>query len=89
MVDPDGLQLEVRLTVPVVEGDVVTIEEATCETGGRVLRTDTARLRFLGVAELDTALSRAGFVVEQRFSGWHGEPFTEASTEIITTALAT
>ena len=30
VVDPDGLQLEVRLTVPVVEGDVVTIEEATC-----------------------------------------------------------
>jgi len=89
VVDPDGLHLQVRLKVPGVEGDVVTIEEATCEMGGRLLRTDTARLRFLGVKELDAALRRAGFVGEQRFGGWRGEPFTDASAEIITTAVAT
>lgn len=88
VLDPDGRHLLVRLTVPAVEGDVVTIEEATCESDGRVLRTDTARLRFLGVDQLDAALAQAGFAVEHRYGGWHGEPFTATSTEIVTTAMA-
>jgi SAM-dependent methyltransferase len=45
-----------------------------------------SRFRFVEVDELDTFLSRVGFVVVERYGSWDRRPFTEQLPEIITIA---
>ena len=49
-------------------------------------RVSHSTLRFLGKAELDTALARAGLAIEAQFGDWDRGPLTDASPEIITVA---
>jgi SAM-dependent methyltransferase len=83
-VDPSGRPVRVSYDVESVVDDVVTVTETTRDPDGTPLRIDRASLRFLDVEELDRFLSDAGFLVETRYGGWHGEPFEADSPEIIT-----
>jgi SAM-dependent methyltransferase len=88
VIDPDGRALRIVYEVESVVGDVVTFSESTCTPRGETLRVDRASLRFLGAEALSTFLTEAGFAIESQVGGWHGEPLTLASSEIVTVATA-
>ena len=89
VVDPAGRALRISHRVESVAGDVVTFTETTSDArDGTSLRVDRASLRFLGVDELDTFLRGAGFLIEERFGGWFGEPCEAGSREIVTIGRA-
>jgi SAM-dependent methyltransferase len=86
-VDPSGIPVRVSYDIEAVAGDLVTLTETTSDRDLRPLRVDRATLRFLGVDELDRFLSSAGFLLEVRYGGWHGEALAEDSAEIVTVAI--
>jgi SAM-dependent methyltransferase len=85
-VRPDEVRLSVfRHDQPtgVVLGSVVSLSA-----------TDGVRLRPWAVrprtpAQLDAMAAHAGFVVDHRHAGWHGEPFDETSDRHVTAYRAT
>lgn len=86
IVDHRGDQVEIRYQILKLTNDVVTLTETTATPDGHILRVDEGQLRFLSLADLDAALSNAGFTFEQRFGDWSGTPFQPDSPEIITIA---
>ena len=88
VVDPSGRPVRIVYEVESVVGDVVTFSESTCTPDGTRLRVDRASLRFLDLAELSERLQRAGFAIESHAGGWHGEPLSADSREIVTVATA-
>jgi hypothetical protein len=86
VVDPAGRRLRIVYEVESVDADVVTFTESTCEPDGTPLRVDRASLRFLDAERLAGHLREAGFGIESQFGGWHDEPLTARSKEIVTIA---
>jgi SAM-dependent methyltransferase len=87
--DATGRQLRVAHHVESVTGDLVTFTETTSHPEGTILRIDRATLRFLDIAPLNTFLTEAGFTIEAQYGGWHREPITDSSREIVTIARRT
>ena len=85
-VDPSGTPVRITYEVEAVDGDVVTFTETTRNGAGAPLRVDRCSLRFLDVEGLDGVLEGAGFHVEDRYGGWHREPFAANTPEIVTVA---
>ncbi|MCL2554025.1 MAG: class I SAM-dependent methyltransferase [Actinomycetia bacterium] len=86
LVDGAGRALRLWQDVDSVADGVVAFHGTVADRDGTVLREDHARLRFLGVAELDTFLAGAGLTIEARYGDWHRGPLTRSSTEIVTLA---
>ncbi|GAB3844582.1 class I SAM-dependent methyltransferase [Dactylosporangium cerinum] len=86
LVDATGRAFRVWHDVDSVLDDVVTFHGTTAEPDGTVLRVDSASLRFLDVATLNTFLADAAFTIEAQYGDWDGGPITADSREIITIA---
>ncbi|WP_405794541.1 class I SAM-dependent methyltransferase [Streptomyces sp. NBC_01506] len=72
-----------------VDGDIVSFRTTLDIPGERAPRHSDSTLRFLGADRLDTFLTEAGLVVEERYGDWDRGPLTDASPEIITIARRT
>jgi SAM-dependent methyltransferase len=88
VVDHAGRELRVVYHVESVVEDVVSLSETTATRGGRPLRVDRVRLRFLDVDGVDAALGGAGFAVEARYGDWARGPLTQAGDHIVVVARA-
>ena len=75
-VELDSIGVSASLHDPVTQ----TIDVQDVELGEAGVRLYPARLRYAWPAELDLMARLAGLRLRERWSGWRGEPFTEAST---------
>jgi SAM-dependent methyltransferase len=84
--DPVAGEIEAWTEVVEVADGVVTstLHHRFARTGDDV--TATTALRFRAPEELDVSLAAAGFVVEHRYGGWDGHPFTYADEELVMVA---
>jgi SAM-dependent methyltransferase len=86
---PDGekVRMSRKVTKP-FDGRLVSFSH-TFESGAwDEPRVSHSTLRFIGKADLDAELPRAGLSPEAQFGDWDGSPLTETSPEIITIARA-
>ena len=74
-VDLDAVQLQASRHDPSTQG--VRVVHMTIGADG--VRMDPILLRYAWPAELDLMARLAGLRLRDRWSGWHGEPFTAAS----------
>lgn len=86
IIDGAGRSLRVFHQVEAMTGDIVSMTETTADRDGNVVRTDHARLRFLGQVQINGLIADAGLAVEAQFGDWGRNPVTTASEEIITIA---
>lgn len=84
---PDGEQVTMsrKITKP-FDGRVVSFSHTFRGAGWQQPRVSHSTLRFIGKAELDVELTRAGLVLEAQYGDWDRSPLTETSPEIITIA---
>lgn len=85
VIDHHGTPVRVEHRVEDVSAGMVTFTETTF-SGGKALRIDRARLRFLDEAELTRHLERAGLGIRAITGDWAGGPLTDASKSIIVVA---
>lgn len=77
-----------KVTTP-FNGRVVSFSHTFQSTAWPQSRVSHSTLRFIGKADLDAELARAGLVQEAQFGDWDKSPVTETSPEIITIARRT
>jgi SAM-dependent methyltransferase len=85
VIDDAGNVVRVCSEVQAVDGEFVDFVQRYAGSGS-LLQTSRTRLRFLPAEAVDALLTRAGFVVDERYGDWDRSPFTPASREIITVA---
>lgn len=74
-----------KVTKP-FDGRVVSFSHTFQSAAWDEPRVSHSTLRFIGKADLDEELARAGLVREAQFGDWDKSPLTESSPEIITIA---
>lgn len=84
---PDGAKVRMsrKVTTP-FDGRVVSFSHTFQSPAWDEPRVSHSTLRFIGKADLDDELARAGFVQEAQYGDWDKSPLTETSPEIITIA---
>lgn len=84
---PDGAKVRMsrKVTTP-FDGRVVSFSHTFQSAAWDEPRVSHSTLRFIGKADLDDELARAGFVQEAQYGDWDKSPLTETSPEIITIA---
>lgn len=84
---PDGAKVRMsrKVTKP-FDGRLVSFSHTFESAAWDEPRVSHSTLRFIGKADLDAELARAGLAPEAQFGDWDGSPLTETSPEIITIA---
>lgn len=90
VIDEDGqvIRMWSQVELP-VERDVVRFTLTYASTAWDDPKRSHSTLRFLDAETLSSFLADAGFVIEEQYGDWDGQPFTNASPEIITIARPT
>ena len=81
----DGSTVEMWTEVTSVQDRTVTFDQHYVFADGEPL-VSTAALRFRDAEELETALTRAGLVVEHIYGGWNREPVGAGDGELLVVA---
>lgn len=81
----EKVRMSRKVTTP-FDGRVVSFSHTFQSPAWDAPRLSHSTLRFIGKADLDAELARAGFVLEAQFGDWDKSPLTETSPEIITIA---
>jgi ubiquinone/menaquinone biosynthesis C-methylase UbiE len=89
LVAPDGAVVTAGNTAPSVVGDglIEVVGRFASPAWEREVRCPS-RFRFVDVAALDAFLADAGLAVRERYGDFDRSPFTAASPEIVTVAVA-
>ena len=84
---PDGerVRMSRKITTP-FNGRVVSFSHTFQSPAWDQSRVSHSTLRFIGKADLDAELARAGLMPEAQYGNWDKSPLTETSPEIITIA---
>jgi SAM-dependent methyltransferase len=77
------VRCEYQVEQPVERGVVHTVSTFSSASWDRD-EVSHGALRFLDAAALSAFLAAAGLAIEAQYGGWHGEPLTATSPEIIT-----
>jgi ubiquinone/menaquinone biosynthesis C-methylase UbiE len=81
----ESVQVSRKVTTP-FNGRVVSFSHTFQSVAWDQSRVSHSTLRFIGKADLDAELARAGLMLEVQFGDWDESPLTETSPEIITIA---
>ncbi|WP_419254944.1 class I SAM-dependent methyltransferase [Caulobacter sp. ErkDOM-YI] len=84
----ESVQVSRKVTTP-FNGRVVSFSHTFQSVAWDQSRVSHSTLRFIGKADLDAELARAGLMLEAQFGDWDESPLTETSPEIITIARRT
>lgn len=84
---PGGVRVRMsrKVTTP-FDGRVVSFSHTFQSAAWDAPRVSHSTLRFIGKADLDAELARAGLVLEAQFGDWDRSALTDTSPEIITIA---
>lgn len=86
VVDREGRTVRTWHEVESVDGEFVTFTENYACSAWPQAKVSRSTLRFVHAEHLDQLLTRAGFVVDERYGNWDRSLFTPHSPEIITVA---
>lgn len=81
----ESVRMSRKVTTP-FDGRVVSFSHTFQSAAWKQSRVSHSTLRFIGKADLDAELARAGLVQEAQFGDWDGSPLSENSPKIITIA---